>query len=174
MEVILVKHVRKLGKIGEKIKVRSGFARNYLVPQKLAIRATAYNTELIAQQKAEFEARSIDAKAGAENVAKLIHGKELSFIKQAADDGRLFGSVNNKEIAKELTNLTSITIPYSSIILASPIKSLGVFSVEVALHAEVSAVITIVTSRSDSEAIEALRLFKSAAVAHHSNTDDET
>ncbi|WPY00337.1 50S ribosomal protein L9 [Candidatus Trichorickettsia mobilis] len=160
MEVILVKHIKKLGKIGEIVKVKDGFGRNYLLPQKLAIRATTYNVKLLEQQREEFEEKNAKARTEAESIAQLVIGKELVFIKQAADDGKLFGSVNNKEIAKELSKLISHDIPYSTIVLGSPIKSLGISSVEVALHAEVSTNIIIVIARSDSEAIEALRSYK--------------
>ena len=160
MEVILIKHIKKLGKIGEIVKVKDGFGRNYLLPQKFAIRATASNTKLLEQQRIEFEENNAKAKLEAEDISLLVTDKELIFIKQAADDGRLFGSVNNKEIAKELSKVISQELAYSTILLESPIKSIGVFSIEVVLHAEVSANIIIVIARSESEALEALRTYK--------------
>ncbi len=162
MELILVKPVKKLGKIGELVKVKSGFGRNYLIPQNFAIRATENNKKLIEQQKHEFEAKNTEAKADSAVLAKVIEGKELSFIRQSADDGRLFGSVNNKEIAQSLSTTIAKQIDRSCVVLENPIKSTGVFVVEIALHAEVSTHVLVTVARSESEALEALRTYKAS------------
>lgn len=170
MEVILVKPVKKLGKIGEIVKVRNGFGRNYLIPQNFAIRATENNKKLIEQQKHELEEKNANAKTAAEALARLIVGKEISFIRQSADDGRLFGSVNNKEIAKELAKIAGQEIPYHHVVLEIPIKSTGLFQVGISLHAEVYSEILVIVARSESEALEALRSHK-ASQASGSNPE---
>ena len=163
MEVILVKPVRKLGKIGEIVKVKNGFGRNYLIPQKLAIRAIESNKHLIEQQKSEFEAKNAQAKLDAEIVAKTIANKNLIFIRQAAEDGKLFGSVTNKEIAQLITQTTAHKVLYFNILLETSIKSLGVFAVEVMLHSEVIAPVIIAIARTEAEAEDALRTYKANA-----------
>ncbi len=152
MNVILVKPVRQLGKIAEIFEVKDGFARNYLFPNKLAIRATEANKQLIINQKHELEVKDKTVKSEASIINDSISGQELVFIRQSADDGRLFGSVNSKEIAEHLFNISSHPISYSNIILDKPIKSTGVFVVEIRLHAELSTNITVIVARSESEA----------------------
>lgn len=163
MELILVKPVRKLGKIGEIVKVKDGFGRNYLLPQSFAIRATEKNKKLIEEERSNLELKNAQAKAAAELLAKSIEGKDVAFIKQCADDGRLFGSVSNKEIAKELSKVISQEVVYSAIHLETPIKSLGVFPVKVHLHTEVDANIVVVVARSDSEILDALKQYKASS-----------
>jgi large subunit ribosomal protein L9 len=172
MEVILVKPVRKVGKIGELIRVKNGFARNYLIPKNLAIRATETNKQLIEKKKAEFEAKNTQARLEAESIAKMVVDKELIFIKQSSDDGRLFGSVTNKEIASALTKLVSYNISYSNIPIEAQIKSTGVFIVEIMLHAEVTVPVLIVVARSESEANNALRTHK-ASIENPSSQEQE-
>ena len=152
MEVILVAPVRKLGNIADIIKVKNGFGRNYLLPKKLAIRATEFNKKLIEEQKHNFEVKDQQVVSEAKIIGDIINGKELIFIKQAADDGRLFGSVNNKEIAENLSEISSYPISYLNIILNKPIKSTGVFTVEVRLHAQLSANVTVIVAKSELEA----------------------
>ncbi|MFY9589325.1 50S ribosomal protein L9 [Rickettsia endosymbiont of Halotydeus destructor] len=151
MEVILIKPVRKLGKIGEIFKVASGFGRNYLLPQKLAVRATEFNKNLIIEQKHELEETDKVIKEEVEKVNSLIKDQKLIFIRQASDDGKLFGSVSNKEIAEKLTESTSHPISYLNVILDKQIKSTGISSVEIRLHAELSTKVTIIVARSESE-----------------------
>jgi large subunit ribosomal protein L9 len=165
MELILVKPIKKLGKIGNLVNVKSGFGRNWLIPQGFAIRATEQNKKLVEEQKGELEAKNTkiidEAKAG----AKLIDKKSVIFIRQCGTDGRLFGSVSTKEIAKELSKISSYNISHSSISLDTPIKSIGAFLVEVLLHAEVSACIIVAIGRSESEAHDALVAYNSATSA---------
>ena len=125
MEIILVKPVRKLGKIGEILKVKNGFGRNYLIPQKLAIRATELNKQLIVQQKHEFEEKDKKVMSDAETISNLIKGKDLIFIRQSADDGRLFGSVSSKEIAENLSKIASHPISYLHVVLDKQINQRG-------------------------------------------------
>lgn len=160
MELILIKQVKKLGKVGDIINVKNGFGRNWLLPQNIAMRATEANKALLAQQKAIFDAKNAEAKSNAAQFAQAINGQELIFIKQASDDNKLFGSLNSKEISDKLSEVIAHKISYSNIVLDSTIKRLGVFTIEVALHAEVSAHIVVVLARSESEAVDALRTYK--------------
>ncbi len=156
MEVILVNPVRKLGKIGDILNVADGFARNYLIPKKLAIRATESNRKTIEEKKHEFELKDQKVKSEAEITNALIQDRELIFIKQAADDGRLFGSVSNKDVAMRLSEISGHQILPSTIVLDKPVKSVGCFVISVRLHAELSADVIVVVARTESEAQEHL------------------
>ncbi|MCC8418772.1 MAG: 50S ribosomal protein L9 [Rickettsia endosymbiont of Glossina mortisans submortisans] len=157
MEIILIKPVRKLGKIGDMLKVADGFGRNCLLPQKLAIRATGPNKELIVKQKHEFEAKDKQIREKVEKINALIKDQKLVFIRQTSDDGKLFGSVTNKEIADKLSKNVSYNIAHSNIILDKQIKSTGIYTVEIRLHAELNAIVTVIVARSESEAQDYLR-----------------
>ncbi|ADE29552.1 50S ribosomal protein L9 [Rickettsia prowazekii] len=157
MEVILIKPVRKLGKIGDILKVADGFGRNYLLPQKLAIRATKSNKELIVKQKYEFEEKDKQVREEVEKINTIIKDQQLVFIRQTSDDCKLFGSVTNKDIADKLSKNISYNISHSNIILDKQIKSTGIYTVEIRLHAELTSIVTVVVARSESEAQDYLR-----------------
>ncbi|KAJ6629263.1 50S ribosomal protein L9 [Pseudolycoriella hygida] len=152
MEVILIKPVRQLGRIGEIHEVRNGFAWHYLFPRKLAVRATEDNKQLIERQKHKLEEKEEKIKISAAETGDNIRDKEIIFIKQSADDGRLFGSVSSKEIAESLSKIVGHQISYASIILDKPIKTTGLFTVEVRLHAELSTDIAVIVARTELEA----------------------
>lgn len=160
MQVILVKPVRKLGKVGETVNVANGYGRNYLIPQKLAIRATNDNLEKFATLQKELEAKNAESKKAAEKAAKAIDGKHLDFITQSAADGRLFGSVSLKALAVKISEIAKIKLNYSNILLDSPIKFNGVYNVQVVLHPEVTASVLVVVAKTESEAQDALIEFK--------------
>lgn len=159
MKVILTKPVRKLGKIGDTVDVKPGFGRNFLVPQGFAVRATEANTQMIASQRHELDAKNTEAHQAAEVLAAKVEGKDFTFIRQSAADGRLFGSVANKEISKVLSD-AGFEVSHTQVELEKPVKSLGVYNVQLVLHNDVTANIIINVARSDSEAIDALRDFK--------------
>jgi len=163
MEVILIKPIRKLGKIGEIYKVADGFGRNYLLPQKLAIRATELNKELIIKQKHELEEKDTQTKEEVTKINDLIKDQKLIFIRQTSDDGKLFGSVSSKEIADKLSENVSYRISHLNIILDKQIKSTGLYMVEVRLHPELSTIVTVVVARSESETQDYLREQKTEA-----------
>lgn len=163
MKVILLKPVRKLGKIGEEVAVKPGFGRNFLVPQGFAVRATEANRAVIAEQKSDLEAKNMEAKKAAEVLSSKIIGKDFTFIRQSAADGRLFGSVANKEVSKALTD-AGYEILHSQVHMDKPIKNLGVYEITLMLHSEVTANIIINVARSDSEAVDALKEFKNPSV----------
>lgn len=160
MQVILVKPVRKLGKVGETVDVANGYGRNYLIPQNLAIRATNDNLEKFASLQKELEAKNAESKKLAEKAAKAIDGKHLDFITQSAADGRLFGSVSLKALATKISKIAGIELNYSNILLDSPIKFNGVYNIQIILHPEVTASVLVVVAKTESEAKDALIEFK--------------
>lgn len=163
MKVVLLKPVRKLGKIGEIVEVKPGFGRNFLIPQSFAVRATESNQKMIEEQKKDLEAKNAEAKKQAEALSAKIVGKDFTFICQSAADGRLFGSVSNKEIAK-IVAASGYEISHSAIHLDKPIKNLGIHEVSIVLHSDVITKIIVNVARSESEAIESLKEFKNPTV----------
>lgn len=169
MQVILVKPVRKLGKVGDNVKVADGYGRNYLIPQGLAIRATQDNLAKFSSLKAQLEEKNKESKVLAEKIAQNLKGRHLIFIVQSAADGRLFGSVSAKMIAAELSKLVEADLSYSNIILDNPIKFNGVYDVQLALHPEVTGNILVVIAKTEPEAQDALREFREG----NKNKEDE-
>ena len=161
MQIILIKPVRKLGQVGQTINVKNGYARNYLIPNELAIMATKENIAFFAKQKKELEEKNANLKQEAELAAKGLTGKHLTYISSAAADGKLFGSVGAKNIAADVSKLVGSLLSYDNIFLDTPIKLLGVYQVEVSLHPEVLVNILVVVARSESEAADSLREYKS-------------
>ncbi|GAB4166749.1 MAG: 50S ribosomal protein L9 [Rickettsiaceae bacterium] len=160
MQVILVKPIRKLGKVGETVKVADGYGRNYLIPQKFAIRATNDNVAKFDSLKQELEAANNKNKTVAEKAATSLKGKHITFIAQSSSDGRLFGSVSAKAIAVELSKLVDIQLNYTNVLLDNPIKLNGVYDVQVVLHPEVITNILVIVAKTDTEAQDSLREFK--------------
>lgn len=154
MQVILTKSVKKLGKIGDVVSVKSGYGRNYLLPNDFAIRATEDNMALFEEQKKSLAASNEELKKKASVAAKRMENKNVTFILQAAADGRLFGSVSAKLIADRLSEESGFDLNYSNIVLDQPIKFTGVYPLEIAYHAEIHGNINVVAARSDSEAQE--------------------
>lgn len=160
MQVILVKPVRKLGKVGETVTVANGYGRNYLIPQEFAIRTTTENLAKFASLQKELEAKNSENKENAEKAAKLIEGKHIDFVTQSAADGRLFGSVNARALAIEVSKFVGITLNYTNILLDAPIKFNGVYNIQIILHPEVVTNILVVIAKSAAEAQDALREHK--------------
>ena len=173
MQVILVKPVRKLGKVGNTVTVADGFGRNYLIPQEFAIRATKENIAKFASLQKGMEAKNSEHKEQAEKVALAIKGKHIAFIAQSAADGRLFGSVSAKAIALELSKLAHVPLNYANILLDTPIKFNGVFDVQVILHPEVITTILVVVAKTDTEAQDALREYKEGGKKEAQQKEDE-
>jgi len=151
MEVILLERVEKLGQMGDVVSVKPGFARNYLLPQKKALRATEANKTAFDEQKAQLEAENLKRKSEAEGVAAKMDDLKVTMIRQAGEAGQLYGSVNARDIANGVTD-AGFTVSRSQISLASPIKTLGLFPVAVALHPEVAIDVTVNVARSEEEA----------------------
>jgi large subunit ribosomal protein L9 len=151
MEVILLERVAKLGQMGEVVKVRDGYARNFLLKRKKALRATAENRARYDGMKAELEANNIQAKGEAAKVAEKIEGRDVIIIRQASESGQLFGSVSVRDIVGALA-ADGITISRPQVWLDAPIKTIGRQKVTIAVHPEVEAAITVTVARSADEA----------------------
>ncbi|MDX2275968.1 MAG: 50S ribosomal protein L9 [Hyphomonadaceae bacterium] len=151
MQVILLERVEALGGIGDEVKVRDGFARNFLLPQKKALRATDANRKVFEAQRAQIEARNAEARANAEKSSKSIDGQSYVLIRQAGEAGQLYGSVSARDIADEIVK-SGAKIERSSVVLDKPIKTIGVYDVRVRLHAEVSVTVKVNVARSTDEA----------------------
>lgn len=160
MQVILVKSVRKLGRVGETVDVAHGYGRNYLIPQEFAIRASRENIEKFSAIQKELEDKNSDNKQSAEIAAKKLEGKHINFITQSAADGRLFGSVSAKSLAVEISKLADVSLNYNNVLLAAPIKFNGVYNVEVSLHPDVTTTILVVVAKTEPEAQDALIEYK--------------
>jgi len=151
MEVILLERVAKLGQMGDVVRVKDGFARNFLLPQGKALRATAANKGKFEAMKADLQARNQTAKVEADKVGGKLDGQSFLVLRQASETGQLFGSVSPRDLAVLLTN-SGFAIDRNQIALNVPIKSIGVHKVPVMLHPEVEVTITVNVARSADEA----------------------
>jgi large subunit ribosomal protein L9 len=151
MEVILLERVEKLGAIGDVVNVKPGFARNYLLPNKKALRANEANRKLFEATRAQIEADNAKRREAAQADAGTVEGKTLVLIRQASNTGQLYGSVAARDLAELLTAEGS-RVTKSQIVLDRPIKAIGLHEVRVALHPEVSAMIKVNVARSPEEA----------------------
>jgi large subunit ribosomal protein L9 len=151
MEVILLERVAKLGQMGEIVKVRDGFARNFLLKRKKALRATAENRAKYEGMKAELEANNLQAKSEAAKAAEKIDGREIVIIRQASESGQLFGSVSVRDIVVALEG-EKITVSKPQVWLDAPIKAVGQKKVVIAVHPEVEATINVTVARNADEA----------------------
>lgn len=170
MEVILLERVEKLGVIGDTVSVRNGYARNYLIPQGKALRATKDNKALFESRKAEIEKENAARRDEAQKLADKVEGTVATIIRQASEDGRLYGSVSARDIAKAVSE-AGPEISHQTVRLDDAIKSTGIYDLRVQLHAEVSATIRVNVARSASEAAEALNAEKKAASKEAAKTD---
>ncbi len=151
MDVILLERVENLGQMGDVVDVRSGYARNFLLPQKKALRANEANKKVFENQRADLEARNLERKSEAEAAAGRIDGKSFVVIRQSSEMGVLYGSVSTRDIA-QTASADGIHIERSQVRLEKPLKMLGVFPVRIVLHPEVDARIEINIARSEDEA----------------------
>jgi large subunit ribosomal protein L9 len=151
MDVILLERVEKLGGIGDVVKVKNGFARNYLLPRKKALRANDANRKLFEAQRTQIEADNASRRSDAEAASKGIDGKTVQLIRQASNTGQLYGSVSARDIVEALGS-DGAKVTKSQVILDRPIKAIGVHEVKVALHPEVSVTVKVNVARSPEEA----------------------
>jgi len=151
MDVILLERVGKLGQMGEVVRVKDGFARNFLLPRGKALRATAENKKRFEEMKVELQARNLELKSGAEALAGTLNGKTITVLRQASETGQLYGSVSTRDIAG-LLNQGGATVNRSQVALNAPIKAIGQFKVPLALHPEVETTVTVIVARSEDEA----------------------
>jgi len=151
VELILLERVEKLGQMGQLVKVKPGFARNYLLPQKKALRATKENLAYFEGQRAQLEANNLQRKAEATEVSGKLEGLTVVIVRQAGESGQLYGSVSARDIGDAVT-AAGFTIEKRQVVLDRPIKNLGLHQLKVVLHPEVSVTVTANVAQSAEEA----------------------
>jgi large subunit ribosomal protein L9 len=168
VQVILLERVEKLGQMGQVVDVRPGYARNFLLPQKKALRATKDNLAYFETQRSQLEAQNLARKSDAEQVAKKLDGLSVMVIRQAGESGQLYGSVTARDISDGIT-AAGFTVGRSQVVLERAIKTLGLHKQRVVLHPEVSVTVTVNVAQSAEEAemqakgVDPLRLAQQAA-----------
>jgi len=176
VSVVLLERIDKLGQMGQVVNVKPGFARNYLLPQKKAMRATKANLAYFETQRAQLEAANLNRKGEAELVAGKLGGLRAVVIRQAGESGQLYGSVSSRDIAQAVTEV-GFTIERQQVVLDHTIKTLGLHQVRVALHPEVAVTITVNVAQSAEEAemqakgVDPLRLAGERAAEDTAATD---
>ena len=151
MDIILLERVVKLGQMGDIVTVKDGYARNFLLPQNKAMRATDSNKKHFETQRKELEARNLELKSEAEKVAVTLADVKVTLIRQAGESGHLYGSATTRDIADGVSS-EGVTVNRSQVILDHPIKSIGLINVKIKLHPEVSTTVVVNVARSDEEA----------------------
>ena len=155
MKVILTQKITKLGNIGDTVEVKTGFARNYLLPNGKAMRYTRENVALFEAQKAELQARQDAAKKSAESNMDAVKNAKLYMIRQAGDTGQLYGSVSTRDIARMLKEVAGVSVASEQVLLGAPIKSIGAFDTKISLHPDVIVPVKVYVAQTQDE-IEAL------------------
>jgi large subunit ribosomal protein L9 len=151
MEVILLERIARLGQMGDVVRVKDGFARNFLLPRGKALRATDENRTRFEQMKSELEARSLTLKTDADQVAEKLDGKSFTVLRQASEAGQLFGSVSPRDLVA-LLGEGGFRVNRNQVALNAPIKTIGQHKVPIALHPEVEASISVIVARNEDEA----------------------
>ena len=151
MQVILLERVEKLGQMGDEVRVKDGFARNFLLPKKKALRATKANREYFQTRKAELETHNLERRKDAEGVAKKLSGQSFILIRQAGDRGQLYGSVSPRDVANVMEQ-SGFKADRNQVQISQAIKAIGLFTIPVVLHPEVRVNVTINVARSEDEA----------------------
>lgn len=151
MEIILLERVEKLGAIGDVVRVKDGYARNYLLPRKKALRANENNRKLFEANRARIEEENAEKRTDAEKSATGVEGKSVQLIRQASNTGQLYGSVSARDIAEALEGVGA-KVGKSQVVLDRPIKAIGVHEVRIALHPEVAVTVKVNVARSPEEA----------------------
>jgi large subunit ribosomal protein L9 len=151
MQVILLERIGRVGQMGDVVSVKDGYARNFLLPQGKALRATKENMQEFQKRRVQLEARNLELKKEAEAVATKLAGKRFTTIRQAGDTGQLYGSVSTRDIA-DVVEAGGFTIDRRQVVLEKPIKTLGIHPVKIALHPEVIVKIGVNVARSQDEA----------------------
>ena len=151
MEVILLERVGKLGQMGETVRVKDGFARNFLLPRGQALRATAENKKKFEGMRSDLEKRNLEAKGEAGKLGSKIDGKSFVVLRQASETGQLFGSVTTRDIARMIAE-EGTEVAKGQVAINAPIKSIGQYKVPLALHPEIEVSVTVIVARSADEA----------------------
>ena len=160
MEVILIENIEKLGKVGDVVKVKDGYARNYLIPKKKVLRANKENLKIFEQKKSFIEAEENKRKEKSEEITKKIKGLEILIIRNAAENGQLYGSVTSKDIVKEIFLLNKIEFLNEQINLKKTLKSIGVFEVEISVYTNLKAKILVTIAKTKELGLEQIKEFK--------------
>jgi large subunit ribosomal protein L9 len=156
MEVILLERVGRLGQMGDVVRVKDGFARNYLLPKGKALRATAENRSRFEHMKVELETRNLEQKGEAEKVGQKLDGQSFTVVRQAAEGGQLYGSVSPRDLVAVISE-KGFAVNRAQIALNSPIKAIGQHKVPITLHPEVEVAVTVIVARSADEAARIAR-----------------
>ena len=151
MEVILLERISRLGQMGDTVKVKDGFARNFLLPQGKALRANEANKKKFEGQRAQLETRNLERKSEAQQIADMLDGKSFIVVRSAGETGQLYGSVSTRDIA-EIVTAEGFTVSRNQVELNQPIKTIGLTNVAIALHPEVEVTITLNIARTADEA----------------------
>jgi large subunit ribosomal protein L9 len=151
MEVILLERITKLGQMGDVVRVKDGFARNYLLPKGKALRASEANRARFETMKIDLEARNLQQRGEAEKIAERLNGQSFSVLRQAAEGGQLYGSVTPRDLVGLIID-KGFTVERSQIVLNMPIKMIGIYKVPVSLHPEVEVTVSLTVARSADEA----------------------
>ena len=171
MEVILLERIEKLGQMGDVVTVKPGYARNFLLPQKKALRATNQNRGYFDERKAQLEAENLEKRADAEKVQEKMGDLSISIIRSAGDSGQLYGSVNSRDIADGVS-AAGYSVTRNQILMDRPIKMLGLHDYRVRLHPEVEVMVTVNIAQSEDEAAMQLESGK-AIIPSQSGEEDE-
>jgi len=151
MQVILLERVEKLGQMGDVVKVKDGFARNFLLPKKKALRATKTNAAFFETQRAQLETRNLERKAEAEKIGKKLEGQSFMLLRQAGDRGQLYGSVSPRDIS-DIVTAGGFSVDRTQIPLDKAIKTIGLFPIAIVLHPEIRVTVTVNVARTEDEA----------------------
>jgi len=151
MEVILMERVEKLGQLGDQVKVKPGFARNFLIPKGKAVRATEPNRKILEEQLGKLEARNLEKRSEAESIAKKMEGVSIELIRQAGETGQLYGSVTKRDATLAISE-TGFSVDRTQVHLEKPIKTLGLHTISISLHPEVTIEIIANIARTSDEA----------------------
>ncbi len=151
MKVILLERVGRTGHIGDEVNVKDGYARNFLLPQQKALRATEANRKRFEKDRADIEKRNAERREAAAGIASGLNGKTVMIIRQAGETGQLYGSVSSRDVAEALS-AEGFTVARSQVALTDPIKTIGMHTVPLNLHAEVEVTINVNVARSEDEA----------------------
>ena len=151
MEVILLERINRLGATGDIVRVKNGFARNFLIPMKKALRATDSNKKVFETRRAEIEANNAAVRAQAEKQAKALEGVAIKLVREASEEGKLFGSVTVRDIAEAL-EAEGHQVPKSQIVISGSIKTTGAYQVKLMLHADVNVALDVNVTKSEHDA----------------------
>jgi large subunit ribosomal protein L9 len=172
MEVVLLERVEKLGQMGDVVRVKNGYGRNFLLPRGKALRATKQNMAQFETQRAQLETRNLEERKEAEQVAEKMNGTAFVVIRQSSEAGMLYGSVSTRDVATHLTE-AGFSVNKGQVVLERPIKQLGLYEIRITLHPEVTATVTANVSRSEEEAERQARGEDVFASAHDEDDDED-